>query len=582
MCGIAALATTGETKKQTVRILLEALRSLEYRGYDSAGLAVYDEDEGRIKVWKRKGKVETLVRLLRGVRISAPIGIAHTRWATHGVPNEVNAHPHLDCRGEIAVVHNGIISNYLELKKELIEKGHVFKSETDTEVFAHLFEEEMKSKEPFEAFKSAISKLEGYYAIVAITSKDPERVFFARKESPLIVGKGSDLNMVSSDIASLLRYCSKVAPIEDGEVGWLTWREIYVEKNGERVAVGERFFRPPWTPEQATKGNFPHFMLKEIHEQGTAVKETLMSISTDPRVKEVLELLEGRVVVVAAGTSLHAGMVFSYALGKLLGKDVILLDSSEAYHLEKLLKDTVIAISQSGETYDTLKAVRIAKRNGAKVIGVVNVLGSTLDREADISLYTRAGPEIGVAATKTFLSQVTLLLYLVSRMSGVELKDPHLLVESSIRKSIGYARSLAERLKEKQSMFVLGTGASLPIAYEGALKIKEISYVHAEGYPAGEAKHGPIALAEEGFPVLIAWTPEDEEKLQVAKEEFASRGSEVYWVGPRGDIVAPESDWLHLPFTITPPFQLLAYYMAVLKGYDPDKPRNLAKSVTVH
>jgi len=582
LCGITAIATTGELKRKTITILLSSLKDLEYRGYDSAGIAVYDERERKIKVWKRKGKVDELARTLKGVKVEAPVGIAHTRWATHGVPSEANAHPHLDCNGEIAVVHNGIISNYEALRRELIERGHTFRSETDTEVFAHLFEEALKELPPFEAFKKAISKLEGYYAIVAITSKDPNKVFFARKESPLIVGRGEGLNMVSSDIASLLRHCDRVAPLEDHEVGWMTWNEIYVEKNGKRVPLQKRTFKPPWSPEQASKGSFPHFMLKEIHEQAQAVRETLISTSSDPNVKEVLELLEDRVVVVAAGSSLHAGMVFAYAMGKVLGKDIILIDSSEAYHLEKLLRGTVIAISQSGETYDTLKAVRTAKRMGARVVGVVNVVGSTLDREADISLYTRAGPEIGVAATKTFLSQVTVLLYLVSKMGGPELKSPHELVEDSIKKGTGYARNLAEKLKDKKNMFVLGTGASLALAYEGALKIKEISYVHAEAYPAGEAKHGPIALAEDGFPVLLAWTPEDEEKLKTAKEEFASRGSGVYWVGPGGDVDVPKADWFELPYSITPPFQLLAYYMAVLNGYDPDKPRNLAKSVTVH
>jgi len=582
LCGIAAASVHDSIKHKTLKILLQALRALEYRGYDSAGIGVYDERERRIKIWKRKGKVIELVKQLYGVKVSAPIGVAHTRWATHGIPSEVNAHPHTDCKGSIAVVHNGIISNYEQLKKELEKEGHVFKSQTDTEVFAHLFEEEMKHKEPFDAFKSAIRRLDGYYAIVAITDKDPHRVFFARKESPLIIGKGTDLNMVSSDIASLLSFVDKVATLEDGEVGWLTHDEIYVEKNGTRIDISRRFFRPPWTPEQATKGDFPHFMLKEIHEQPTAVRETLISISSESKVKEVLELLEDEVVVTAAGTSLHAGMVFSYALAKTLGKRIIIIDSSEAVHTPKLLKGTVIAISQSGETYDTLKAVRIAKENGATVVGIVNVLGSTLDREADISLYTRAGPEIGVAATKTFLSQTTILLYLVSKLSGIDLGKPYEVVDEAIAKSTGYAKEISDTLKDKPNMFVLGTGMSLPLAMEGALKIKEISYIHAEAYPAGEAKHGPIALAEEGFPVLIAWSPEGEEKLKVTKEEFVARGSEVYWIGPGGDIDAPEVEWFLLPFSIVPPFQLLSYYMAVAKGYDPDRPRNLAKSVTVH
>ncbi|ABU81355.1 glutamine--fructose-6-phosphate transaminase (isomerizing) [Ignicoccus hospitalis] len=592
MCGIAGIAAREEYYDDVLKELIRLLESLEYRGYDSAGIAVYDVDSKKIRVWKKKGKVADLVKLLRSqlgdFKLKASVGIAHTRWATHGEPKDENAHPHIDCEGKVAVVHNGIISNYKELKRELEARGHSFRSETDTEVFAHLFEEELKRKEPFEAFKAAVARLEGYYAIVAITSLEPHKVFFARKESPLVVGRGPKGNYVSSDVVSLVGNCWEVSPLYDDDVGWMNDKEIYVERGGVRRRLS--FIKPTWSPVQAQKGSYEYFMLKEIHEQPQVVKETLISIASEwDKVEEVVNLLEGWAVVVAAGTSYHAGLIFSYNVMKETGRYIPVIDASEAPHFSKLLKGTVVAISQSGETYDTLKAVRIAKENGAKVVGVVNVVGSTLDREADVSLYTRAGPEIGVAATKTFLTQLSVLNALVARMVGEGANrvremanELSKITKESIEVSAGYAKGLADQLYTKRDMYVLGTGISYPVAMEGALKIKEISYVHAEAYPAGEAKHGPIALAEPGFPVLLVWTPEDVEKLEVAEKEFESRGSEVYWVAPRGDVPIPEVDWKYVPFALTPPLQLLSYYMAVKKGLDPDKPRNLAKSVTVH
>ncbi len=586
MCGIAASALREPYRRETLQLLIDLLRALEYRGYDSAGIAVYDLDMKKIRVWKKKGKVNELAKLLIGLKVNASVGVAHTRWATHGPPSDINAHPHTDCNGTVAVVHNGIITNYRQLRERLVLRGHKFESETDTEVFAHLFEEYMKEYPPFEAFKKAISELEGYYAIVAITSKDPFKVFFARKESPLIVGRGLKGNFVSSDVVSLLGVCEEVAPLSDGDVGWLDEERIYVENDGNVVRL--KFFKPSWSPAQAKKGSFEHFMIKEIHEQPQAVKETLSSVLSDwDKVEEVVR--DDDLVVVAAGTSYHAGLVFSYLAMKYTGNYVPVIDSSEAEHYEKILKGTVIAISQSGETYDTLNAVRIAKKNGAKIVGIVNVVGSTLDREADVTIYTRAGPEVGVAATKTFLTQLTVLAAIAKAKGGSsrndvlkEMKDVPNVVLNSIKMSVGYAKELSKKLSDKRDMYVLGTGISYPIAMEGALKIKEISYVHAEAYPAGEAKHGPIALAEPGFPVVVVWTPEDVNKLETASEEFRSRGSEVYWVAPKKDVPMPKVEWDKVPFAATPPLQLLAYYMAVKKGLDPDKPRNLAKSVTVH
>ncbi len=583
MCGIAAAALKPRYRREMVPMLLDFLKSLEYRGYDSAGIGVYDEEKKEIMIWKKKGKVDSLAKMLKMVRVRAPVGIAHTRWATHGIPSDVNAHPHSDCNGEVAVVHNGIISNFRELREELEAKGHKFKSETDTEVVAHLFEEYLKFAEPFEAFKKTLERIEGYYAIVLITSKEPYKVFFARKESPLVMGRGGKGYFVSSDVVSLLGVAGEVAVIEDGEYGWISDDDYFVTGRNRSELD---FFKPPWSPQQAIKGKYEHFMLKEIYEGPTAVKETTVGILSDDSVREAADALGNHVVAVAAGTSYHAALIFSYLYMKLTGRYIIVIDSSEAPHYRNLLKDTVIAISQSGETYDTLKAVRIAKENGAKVIGVVNVLGSTLDREADISIHLRAGPEIGVAATKTFLAQLTALYALAYSKLGENLKEKleplAKVVQKSLDMSAGYAKALAGELHQKRDMYVLGTGISNFVAMEIALKIKEISYIHAEAYPAGEAKHGPISLAEEGFPVLIAWSPEDVDKLEVAEEEFASRGSEVYWIGPEKHVPVPRVSWELVPFAVTPPGQLLSYYLAVKRGLDPDKPRNLAKSVTVH
>ncbi len=568
---------------EMIPLLLEFLKALEYRGYDSAGIGVYDEVNRRIIIWKKKGKVESLAKILRNVRVRAPIGIAHTRWATHGIPSDINAHPHTDCKNEVAVVHNGIISNFRELKEKLEESGHKFVSDTDTEVIAHLFEEYLKSMPPFEAFEKTIRSLKGYYAIVMITSKDPTKIFFARKESPLVIGRGSKGYFLSSDMVSLLGSAEEVAVIEDGEYGWITEDDYFVTGKNRRELS---FFKPSWTPQQAMKGQYEHFMLKEIYEGPTAIKETLVGILSDDNIFKAAEMMDEHVVAVAAGTSYHASLIFSYLYMKHTGKYIITLDASEAPHYKNLLRGTVIAVSQSGETYDTLKAVRLAKKNGAKIIGVVNVLGSTLDRESDISLRLRAGPEIGVAATKTFLAQLTILYALTYAKVGMDLEEtlrplPEV-VKESLEMSAGYAKALANKLYQKRDMYVLGTGISNFVAMEIALKIKEISYIHAEAYPAGEAKHGPISLAEKGFPVLIAWTPEDEDKLEVADEEFSSRGSEVYWIAPEKDIPIPKVSWEIVPFAVTPPGQLLSYYLAIKRGLDPDKPRNLAKSVTVH
>ncbi len=580
MCGIVAIAKVREDHG-LIRELINSLKLLEYRGYDSAGLAVIN-NEKRLLIWKVEGKIEKLEKLVEGVKVKARVGIAHTRWATHGVPNEVNAHPHLDCKKMTAVVHNGIITNHLVLRRFLEERGHKFSSETDTEVIAHLFEEMVTSEKPFDAFKKTISMLEGSYAIVLITLEDPNKVFFAKKESPLIIGLGENGVYLSSDIPSLLPFTRKVIALEDGEYGWTDGLNLVIYRNDREVEWKKRVYEVRWSLRQASKGGYPHFMLKEIHEQPWAVRETYYSVLSNKRLESVE--LRGNVAVVAAGTSYHASLVFKYVIARVARISVDVIIASEFQFFSDISYDTVIAVSQSGETYDTLRAVRLAKERGAKVIGVTNVVGSSLDRESDITIYTYAGPEIGVAATKTFLTQVLVLEAIAFTHSNYYKLEMLAKASDVVRKSIvqseGIVRELARRLKEEKSMYVLGSGITYPLALEGALKIKEVSYIHAEAFPAGEAKHGPIALIEKGFPV-IAIFGEDDSRIKSNLEEMRSRGARIYGVGSRAEVPSPDVEWYLLPFSRTPPLQLLAYYLSVARGYDPDKPRNLAKTVTV-
>ncbi len=578
MCGIVAIAK-GEEDDELLQKLLMALKLLEYRGYDSAGVAIIYNDE--IMIWKTEGKIEKLEKVIRNVRVRARVGIAHTRWATHGIPNEINAHPHTDCNRTVAVAHNGIITNYLQLKRWLEERGHKFLSDTDTEVIAHLFEEHLKTNNPIEAFRKTVKELRGSFAIVMITTRDSDKVFFAKRESPLIVGLGNDAIYLSSDIPSLLPFTSKVFSLEDGEFGWTDGKKITVIRNDKEVEWRKRIYEVRWSLKQASKAGYPHFMLKEIHEQPIVVKETYYSILANEKIREVE--LKGNVAVVAAGTSFYAALLFKYAIARLAGLGVDVIVSSEYPFFVNISYDIVIAVSQSGETYDTLKAVREAKKRGARIIGITNVVGSSLDRESDLTIYTNAGPEIGVAATKTFLTQVMVLealAFLQGNDRVEKLEAASSIVSRSIMQSEGIVKEIARGLKTTKSIYVLGSGITYPLALEGALKIKEVSYIHAEALPAGEAKHGPIALVENGFPI-IAIMGENNERMESNIEEMKSRGGQVYKVDESGQIPSPDVEWYLLPFSRIPPLQLLAYYLAVFKGYDPDKPRNLAKTVTV-
>ncbi len=616
-CGIIAVASSaGSLSKPLGEIIRESLKSLEYRGYDSVGFAVITKD-GELVVRKSRGMIDSVSAKLGFSLIDGLVGIGHTRWATHGAPSDINSHPHLDCKGRIAVAHNGIIENWQTIKKDLINKGHVFVSDTDTEVIPHLIEEfKRKGLKPYDAFKAAVSELRGAYALVSLDLDEPDKVFFARHTSPLVVGLGKGVNFLASDIPAFLRYTRRVVVVRDGEVGFITSSQVVMERrkndNGEvtwvRIDLRPRVRSVEWTPEMAMKEGFPHFMLKEIHEQPRALSSTLAGVKES--LHYVAEELRraSRVVIIGAGTSYHASYLGALLLNNVGGLPSQALISSEMRWYARSISegDVVIAVSQSGETIDTLLAVRAARRNGAKVIALSNVVDSAIPREASIAIYTRAGPEIGVAATKTFTTQVLTLSLLsveVGKLRNVlngEEANNHFKVLSRvpelaaniINSSEAKAKAVARKMAEKKHAFYLGRGFGLPISMEGALKLKEVAYVHAEAYPAGESKHGPIALVEDGFPVLFtATTLEEAELVKSNVEEMKARYAWTLSVTPRKaseliksvDIPFIMPD---LPFTASSvlyvlPYQLIAYYTAVAKGYDPDKPRNLAKTVTV-
>ena len=595
------------TWEQVSSILLECLRRLEYRGYDSAGMATVSG--GRIFVRKGAGKIEDVDRRLNFSTIPGSVGIAHTRWATHGPPTDENAHPHIDCGGRVAVVHNGIIENYAEIKLWLASQGHVFRSDTDTEVIAHLVEEGLRAGlEPYVAFKQAVSRLRGSYALAVLISDTPDRIYFARKLSPLLVGLGEGANFVASDIPAIIDYTRRVIVLTDGELGYVMPSGVFVERVGiGPVDVHSRVMLVDWEPEQARKGGFPHYMLKEIYEQPRAIADTISGFGDD-YVRGSETLAGGSVVyVAAAGTSYHAALYFALLATRLARVKVVPFISSEyeSYAHAATPGDALLAISQSGETIDTLMAVRSFKERGCRVVSLTNVVGSVISRESDVAVYMKAGPEIGVAATKTFTVQLTALTWMAYKLaeargevdrgevvSALErIRALPGLVGEVLEKYEGWARELAGEFSTKQSAYYLGRGLALPIALEGALKLKEIAYVHAEGYPAGESKHGPIALVEPGFPVVFVSVEESlERKLRGNVEEMKARGAYTVGVVPLGSQLLsildkaaelPSRDPLLTPVLGVVPLQLLAYYTAVERGLDPDKPRNLAKTVTV-
>jgi glucosamine--fructose-6-phosphate aminotransferase (isomerizing) len=591
-------------------IIFNGLLRLEYRGYDSAGVAVIADE---LVVRKGKGKLIELNARLNFKELRGCTGIGHTRWATHGVPNDINAHPHVDCRKMFAVVHNGVLENFTELKRVLKNRGHVFASDTDTEVIPHLVEEHYyKTGNVYESFKEAVKTLKGSYAILLVTPLEPFKIFFAKKDSPLIIGLGEGFNLLASDIPAVLPHTRSVVVIRDYWVGFITPDEVFVEDlaSGRRVEVKDYIRTVEWSLSEAEKSGYPHFMLKEIYEQPRAVMETLYGVLNDQLIPEAVKLLidAGKIYVTGAGTSFHAAEHFSITGTRLAGKPIISFISSEydTYLPATGEGDVLIVVSQSGETMDSLKALRAFKRRGVRIIAVSNVIDSAIPRESHITLYTRAGPEIGVAATKTFTTQTTLLTYLAVRLGEAvgrldvgegreilgNIRSAGSLVKEALESAEKLAKKLATAISRSSSAYYLSRGVGVPVAKEGALKIKEVAYVHAESYPAGESKHGPIALVENSFPVVFV-IPNDSylEALLLGNiEEMKARGAYVVGVGPEGSrtmellnefLPVPRAHWALTPVTHTVPLQLIAYYAAVEKGFDPDKPRNLAKTVTV-
>ena len=607
MCGIVGYVGTREAPP----LLLEGLKRLEYRGYDSAGVSI--TNGGGLETRKAAGKISKLETVMNGSPIHGTVGIAHTRWATHGAPTECNAHPHHDCTNTIAVVHNGIIENASTLKAQLEARGHEFRSETDTEVLAHLIEAEYED-DLEGAVADALRQVEGTYGIAVVSSRDPDKIVAARKGSPLLLGVGEGEYYVASDASAILQHTRQVVYLDDGEVAVLS-------RNGYQVVdLRERQLQKPvtkidWDLEQIEKGGFPHFMLKEIFEQPQTIENTmrgrLLLEEGDAKLGGIdlpaEKLLEAdQIIITACGTSWHAGLIGEQLIEEFARIPVEVEYASEFRYRNAVVtpKTIAIVISQSGETADTLAALREAKNRGATTIGIVNVVGSTISRETDCGMFTHAGPEIGVASTKAFTSQVVALALFtlkLARMRGLSVVKGREIAEAlhklpgQIQQILDRAseiETLAEEFKRAPNFLYLGRGYNFPTALEGALKLKEISYIHAEGYPAAEMKHGPIALIDEMMPVVFI-APHDSvfEKLVSNVQEVKARRGTVIAITTRDEeALEGKVDYeFRIPETIeelTPvlaaiPLQLLAYYIAVKRGANVDQPRNLAKSVTV-
>ena len=603
MCGIVGYI--GEREAMTV--LMEALKRLEYRGYDSSGVAVIERVKGRphLRVQKSAGYISELERKLK--RTDATIGISHTRWATHGAPTEVNAHPHIDCKGNIAVAHNGIIDNHLALKKELMAKDHRFKSQTDSEVVPHLIEQEYEENggDLFEAVRGAAKKMKGSFAIVVLHKDHPDILVAAREKSPLVLGAGVHESFVASDVTALLKYTNRFAYLIDGDLVRIERDSVTVERLAGG-AVKRPWTKVDWSLEDAEKGGFKHFMIKEIYEQPRSLHQSLAGWRSDEGniPKDLLD--QGMVRIIACGTSYHAGLLGKYLFEKFTGLPTEVSMASEYRFADITHEDPLMLfITQSGETLDTIMAAREATRRGHRSLSITNVVGSTITRETGHTLYLRSGPEIGVAASKTFTSQLMMMYLLSSRLGHdrgslkkVDLEWVMNGLRSTIRSVEGVLKDtsaieeLASWFKDADSAFFLGRYINYPTALEGALKMKEISYIHCEGYPAGELKHGPLALLTEDTPVVaIVAKDHTYDKMMGNIGECSARGSPVLAIVPEGDtevqkytdriLEYPKVDPLFSPIPISVTLQLLAYHAADLRGCSIDKPRNLAKSVTV-
>ena len=609
MCGIVGYIGY----QKATPILLNGLKRLEYRGYDSAGLALIESDQ--LLIQKKVGKIANLEQLIKTQPSDSTIGMGHTRWATHGEPNEINAHPHTDCSGRIAVVHNGIIENYVAIRTELLSKGHHFKTETDTETLCHLFEEYTKNGYDLaEAVRLGLTRIQGTYGIVVIDKDNPNMLIAARQGSPLVIGVGKNEYFIASDTAPLVSHINDVAYLEDGEMAMISREQMTVTTIDNRIV--EKATQVIETDLSAIeKAGYPHFMLKEIMGQPETIRDSMRGrllfeegISKLGGIEKDLEslLYARRVVITACGTSWHAGLIGEYMLEDLVGIPVEVEYASEFRYRDPILgpDSIVIAISQSGETADTLAAIREAKRKRSKVYGICNVVGSSIARETDAGIYLHAGPEIGVASTKAFTSQVTvlaLMTLLLGRMRSISNSKGNDLVRelASIPEKVAQVlenreiiKEIADEFKSARNFLYLGRGYNYPVALEGALKLKEISYIHAEGYPTAEMKHGPIALIDENMPIVFIATQDSVyDKVMSNIEEVRARKGRVIAIATEGDkeiakrvekvIYVPQTLEMLNPLVTIIPLQLLAYYIAVFRGCDVDMPRNLAKSVTV-
>jgi glucosamine--fructose-6-phosphate aminotransferase (isomerizing) len=612
MCGIVAYIG----QKQAYDIVIKGLKRLEYRGYDSAGVALLNGD---MRVYKKKGKVANLEEETAGQDVSGGMGMGHTRWATHGEPNDKNSHPHLSESGDLAIIHNGIIENYATLKAGMVMKGHTFHSDTDTEVLAHLIEDVMQNSGlPLaDAVRSALKQVSGAYAIVILSKNHPEHLIAARKGSPLVVGLGEDRGefFFASDATPIVEYTNKVIYLKDGEIAIVENQELMV-KSIDNVVQVPYVQELELSLEQLEKGGYPHFMLKEIYEQPRSIYDSFrgrFDVQTgvihmrsmedyQQRLKEIK-----RLILIGCGTSWHAGLVGEYLFEDLARVPVEVEYASEFRYRNPVIysDDMVMAISQSGETADSLAAMDLAKRKGATVFGVCNVVGSSIPRLSDAGAYTHAGPEIGVASTKAFTAQVTVLALMAVGMAKLKGTMNLVAIKSFFEELEGIPQKiekalllndqmieLAKKFKDAKNFLYLGRGYNFPVALEGALKLKEISYIHAEGYPAAEMKHGPIALIDEEMPVVvIATNSEHYEKVVSNIQEVKARKGQVIALVSEGNrdldhmvdhvIAVPETIEPLSPLVNTVPLQLLSYHIAVMRGCNVDQPRNLAKSVTV-
>ncbi|SKB70530.1 glutamine--fructose-6-phosphate transaminase (isomerizing) [Daejeonella lutea] len=610
MCGIVGYIGFREAWP----IVIKGLHRLEYRGYDSAGVAVIDNG---LKIYKKAGKVSDLEESVEGKDLSGKIGMGHTRWATHGEPSDRNSHPHTSGDERLAIIHNGIIENYSTLKETLVSRGHTFRSDTDTEVLIHLIEDiqNQTGLDLREAVRIALNEVIGAYAIVIMDKNDPDELIAARKGSPMVLGVGKNEYFIASDASPIIEYTKEVIYLKDNEIAYIRRDDLLIKTIDNKVRI-------PYVQElelkleMLEKGGFDHFMLKEIYEQPRSIKDCMRGRIYPTKglvqlggIKEYADKLKNvdRIIIVACGTSWHAGLVGEYLIEECARIPVEVEYASEFRYRNPIIseKDIVIAVSQSGETADTMAAIELAKEKGATIFGICNVVGASIPRLSHAGVYTHAGPEIGVASTKAFTAQVTVLtlmaLYMAQQRGTISnSKLVHLLTEldnipslvEQCLKSNDTIRVMSEQFKDARNFLFLGRGSGFPVALEGALKLKEISYIHAEGYPAAEMKHGPIALIDEEMPVVfIATKNSSYEKVISNIQEVKARKGKVIAIVTEGDttvknmadytIEIPDADEIFLPLLATIPLQLLSYHIAVLRGCNVDQPRNLAKSVTV-